>query len=372
MTGARKDVRGAMSRVLPLLMLFLVGTGCTVNDHTNLDHTPTSPRVFSPSPSILSTQTAADTPTPQCESELVQVTTHAASLLGWSDNGMLFYRLEEDTSVWAFDPAGQISTQVSAATVPITPEPPLEISRQITGNDQVKMVLAPSGDRAIYGVELSLVTSPTLSNEGIPSGTPPIVYDLYLVETGRSTPTYLGRIDGVVNEFAWLPDEAQVLVTTIPQLPGSGYAWLADISTYSLLPFISTEPGGPIVPLGGLSPDGERVLCEVHYPGPPHLCLKDIADGTETRIFSVDPNSRYYFWWSSDSERLIVVDDIDRPLIFSAYVLDLQADELYPASSLTFTVAEIALSPDQTRLAIIRFPGRQLELLTLCAQVLRD
>jgi len=312
------------------------------------------PSPISPTVTMTISPTFITTPTGMVESacgvpQLHQITTRPVSWLQWSATGeQLYYKLRDSDEYWLFRPEDNAVTPISQEQRGLlllgeSGAVSFEIPDDIKEHEQM---VSPSGKRIVFAQRQCLSPTPTAA-PGEGSGPIEILYDIFFLERDEDTPIHLGQIDGLVDSFAWFPDEKHVLILTSHKLPGTAYVWLADLGNSELAPLFLVRQGQPEIEFEALSPDGDTILFARH----PGLYLYDLASGIEREISVPSGVGRAYYWFLS-ANRLLIVDDFDRPLDFLVAVFDLESYELHQIYEPTLNIHSVELSPNRKYLAI--------------------
>lgn len=311
------------------------------------------PSPISPTVTMAISPTFIATPTGPVESacrvpQLHQITTRPVSWLQWSATGeQLYYKLRDSDEYWDFsfedNTVTPISREQRALLFGESGAVPFEVPDDIKEHEQM---VSPSRKRIVFAQRQYLSPTPT-AGTGEGSGPTEIHYDIFFLKRDEDTPIHLGQIDGLFDSFTWFPDEKRVLILTSHKLPGTAYVWLADLGSSELVPLLLVGQGQAEIEFEALSPDGNTILFARH----PGLYLYDLANGIERETPVPSVVGRAYYWFLS-ANRLLIVDDFDRPLDFRVAIFDLESYELRQIYEPTLDIHSVELSPNRKYLAI--------------------
>ncbi len=330
---------------------------------------PTTSAVTSP---VISTaQRPAGTSTPiatltgeHCVPKLIPVTDDTVSRVQWSaDESALYYNLQDAPDAWwAFDPASNTTNPLSAKPI-LNESMPDAIDRVIPEIvDRELVSVSPDGKNAVYGIKVYSSPTPIPDTAGESGGPSEFQYELFLVKPGATSPVSLGQFAGLLEGFTWFADSSAFLVHNSARIPVSAYTWLADVSWQTLVPLLVATPDIPEKRFVDLAEDGTVVL----YEGQQALHLYNPGAGTDQEILSL-PDGRFYAWFL-DNTHILVIDDREESLRFTAYIYDSAAGELTRVSEDTFAADELKLSPNRRYVGIVDMQSGGLQVLPLCRQ----
>jgi len=292
---------------------------------------------------------------------IYQITKKAVSWLLWAKtDNHLYYCLKDNDECWRLSLDDGAVDPILREQLTIIAEHPVTISLAIPDDiPEYRQSVAPSGTQAVFVEERFLSPTPTPS-EGEGEGMD-IHYDLFAIKNESLTPIYLGRIDGSVDGFKWLPDERKVLITTNPRQSGTASLWIADLDKHELSPLFIVEAGVDEAIFVALSPGGDRIL----YQQSSNLCLYNIQDHTTRNIVVPPILGRVYCWFLSETQ-LLIVSDFEEALDFEVAVYDLHSEQLRQISDQILHIHSIELSPDHKYLAVRWAETLALYVLPIC------
>ncbi len=301
----------------------------------------------------------------QCLPHLLPVTDDAVSWVQWSEDGTtLYYNLQDDPGAWwAFDPETKTANPLS--TKPVAKEViPDAIAQVIPDTVNREFVsVSPDGENAVYEVEVYTLPTPTPSDIGESEGPLEFLYELFLVKPGVGSPISLGQFEGLLDGFTWFADSSAFLVHNSARIPVRAYTWLADVTRQTVIPLLVATPDTPEKLFIDLSEDGTVLL----YYDQRALHLYNLDTGADQEILFL-LNGRFYSWFLDDTH-ILVVDDIEEPLRFAAYIYDSTMNELNRMSEDTFEADKLVLSPNKQYLGIAGAQLRELHVLPICPQI---
>ncbi|OQA22085.1 MAG: hypothetical protein BWY63_00992 [Chloroflexi bacterium ADurb.Bin360] len=280
-------------------------------------------------------------------SKLCQLTRSPVSWAQWSTTGdQLFYRLKNSNEFWKFNLENDVATLLSPEQVALflaTPDYMLKVPENIEPHDYA---FSPSREKVIYAQKRPLTLPPVLDSDGEGQGPQEIKYDLYVLEMGDEISIHLGYIDGLLDDFIWLPNEQSVLIQTNAQLSGKASIWVANLNSEQLIPLVPVKQGQSEATFEALSLDGDSIL----YRQSTTLYLKHLTDDSEEEI-PIATFGRAYYWFLP-TNKLLIVDDFDQPLDFQVAIFDLDTRKLCQISQQILRIHSVELSPNYDYLAI--------------------
>lgn len=233
-----------------------------------------------------------------------------------------------------------------------------------------KIYLSPTTKKAIYWVPYYTSPTPTPQIIGVPSGEPEIILDLYWLEEKNTESSYLGRVENLIHQIYWSPNETFVLLGTGPSFYTTSILLFDLEKDFMKHLTIETDTNNAkgLYPID-FTPDSQSILFRINGD----IYLKNIQTGVETKLEM--PLFRYHWWISEQSFIAIIDDDSLNPFNSGLYVYDIENDVLSKISNIPvqsdayFIPNSILLSPDNTKIGFID-RDYHLNVIDLCPEFL--